>query len=376
MKIAVNARFLLKDRLEGLGRFSDETLKRLVKNHPEHQFYFYFDRKYDEQFIYGPNVHPRIVHPPARHPYLYYIWFNWALPRYFKKDKPDLFFSPDGFLSLRTNIPSVPVIHDLAFEHFPQYVSAVGARYYKKNFPKFAKKAARIATVSEYSKKDIQELYGIPDKKIDVVYNGVNAHFQPVSENLKTETRNKYTDGNPYFVYVGALQPRKNILNLLKGFDSFKKETSLSHRLLIIGRDAWQNEEMKEFYESMGSKDEVIFTGRVSDEDLSKLLGSAEALTYIPFFEGFGLPLIEAFQCGVPAITADNSCLPEVAGDAALYCDANEPNQIASAMRELANKEELRLKLASNALERSKLFTWDKTADLLWQTIEQVLKSK
>lgn len=373
MRIAVNARFLLKDRLEGLGRFSDEVLKRLVKNHPEHEFIFFFDRKWDPSFIYADNVKPVSVFPQARHPYLYYIWFEWSLPAQFKKWKPDIFFSPDGFLSLKTDIPQVPVIHDLAFEHYPKYVSKTGATYYKKYFPQFAIKAARIATVSEFSKQDIHNCYGIAKQKMDVVYNGVNHSFRPISQDRIGHFRSGKMEGKPWFVYVGSLHPRKNISRMLEAFDNFKKTDQQGYKLVIIGRKAWQTEGLEESYQAMAFKDDVLFTGRISDEEMMPYLSGARSLVYVPVFEGFGLPVLEAFQCGIPAVTSNVSSLPEVAGDAALCVDPFSVEAISSALKRMATDEALHENLCIEAENRAKAFSWDQTAKKVWQCLEKAI---
>ena len=120
MRIAVNTRLLLKDKLEGIGWFTFETLSRITKNHPEHDFYFLFDRPYSREFISGKNIHPMVIPPKTRHPILWYVWFEFCIPKILKKIKADLFLSPDGFLSLTSNIPSISVIHDINFEHHPE----------------------------------------------------------------------------------------------------------------------------------------------------------------------------------------------------------------------------------------------------------------
>lgn len=371
MRIAVNARFLLKDRLEGLGRFSDEVLKRITLAHPEHEFIFFFDRKYDPSFLYAPNVIPVNVLPPARHPFLYYIWFEWRLPALFRKWKVDAFLSPDGFLSLSASIPQVPVIHDLAFEHYPEYVSKTGAAYYKKYFPRFAKKAARIATVSEFSKMDIKDCYGINPDKIDVVYNGASAVFKEMASEKIKQFRESQFSGKPWFVYVGSLHPRKNIGRLLQAFDAFKEQDKLQYQLVVIGRKAWQTREMEDIYESMLHKDDVHFTGRISDEALLPYLCGARALTYIPVFEGFGLPLLEGFCCALPAITSNVSSLPEVAGEAALCVNPLSIEAIADAMYQLSTDESLYQDLQNQARKRALDFSWDLTANKLWQCLEK-----
>jgi len=372
MKIAVNARFLLHNKLEGLGRFSDEVLKRLTTNHLEHEFVFYFDRKFNERFIYADNIIPFVVHPQARHPYLYTVWFDYALPFCFKKHKPDLFLSPDGFLSLNSNIPALPVVHDLAFEHYPQFLNRTGANYYKKNFPKFCRKANRIATVSKYTKKDIINLYGIEPSKIDVVYNGVSDSFKPIDKQKQAKIREQYSSGKPFFVYVGSMHPRKNIVNMLRAFDEFKSNDILNFKLVVVGRKAWQTEAIELAFSEMKSKEDVIFTDVLSDTILAQIVASARALLYVPFFEGFGLPIIEAYACGVPSITSNKSSMPEVAGDAALLVDPEQTNSISEALQKMACNDSLHQLLAERALMRKDCFTWDKTAELLWQSILKV----
>lgn len=166
MKIAVNTRLLLRGKLEGMGWFSFETLKRLTQNHPEHQFIFIFDRPYAQEFIFSDNITPVVAGPPARHPFLFYIWFDFQIPRLLKKYQADLFLSPDGYLSLRTDIPQLAVIHDISFIHRPDDLPWLKRRYYNWFFPRFARKAKRIATVSNYSKEDIVRSFQIEPKRL------------------------------------------------------------------------------------------------------------------------------------------------------------------------------------------------------------------
>ncbi|MBU2466725.1 MAG: glycosyltransferase, partial [Bacteroidetes bacterium] len=168
IRIAVNTRLLIKNKLEGIGWFTYENLRRIVKNHPEVDFYFFFDRSPDQEFIFGKNVTALVLQPPARHPFLFVLWFEWSVNRALKQLKPDLFLSPDGYLSLRNNTPDLAVIHDLNFEHFPKDLPFLVRWYYRWFFPRFARKASRIATVSNFSKNDIFKQYGVPLSDIDV----------------------------------------------------------------------------------------------------------------------------------------------------------------------------------------------------------------
>jgi glycosyltransferase involved in cell wall biosynthesis len=374
LKIAVNTRLLIPGRLDGIGRFADETLRIITTKHPEHEFVFYFDRKPDEQFIYNQNIKPVVLQPPARHPFLFLAWFEASLPLHFMRSKPDVFLSPDGFLSLTTNIKSVGVIHDLNFEHFPEDIPFLVRKYYSNLFPRFARKASRIATVSEYSKSDIANTYHINPKKIDVVYNGAGSIFKPLQLTEKEVTKQKFSQGNEYFFFIGTLHPRKNLVNLFKAFDLFKRNTSGSTKLLLAGARMWWTDEIRLAYEGMEYRDDVIFTGRVTDIELASLMASALALTYVSYFEGFGIPILEAFHCDTPVITSNVTSMPEVAGNAAVLIDPFSITSIADAMQKVASDEGFREKLIVEGRKQREQFSWERTAEKLWECVEKTLE--
>lgn len=375
MKIAINTRLLLKDKLEGIGWFTYESLKRIVTSHPEHTFYFIFDRKYSDEFIFAENVKPIVVGPPARHSILLYLWYEFSVPKVLKKIKPDLFISPDSFLSLRSKFIDLIVIHDLNFEHYPEHMSLIYRGYYRYFTPKYAHKAVRIATVSEFSKKDIMTQYGIDSNKIDVLYNGSNDVFKVVSDKDKAQVKKKYTNSNDYFVFVGAFNPRKNLQNIFKAFDEFKVNDSRGIKFVLVGEKMYWNKEINESFQRMSFKDDVIFTGRLGPKDLSLVVGSSLALVYTSYFEGFGIPIIEAFNSEVPVITSNVTAMPEIAGDAALLVNPSNAKEISSAMRSIVDDEQLSLTLVEKGRKRRNEFSWDKTADRLWKSIMETVKN-
>lgn len=374
MQIAVNTRLLLKNKLEGIGWFSYQTLKRITEANKDVHFVFLFDRPFDEEFIFNDNITPIIVSPQARHPFLYYAWLEFGIKNTLNSLKPDLFLSPDGFLSLGAKCKQLPVIHDINFLHNPKDVKPLTSKYYNYFFPKFAHKATRIATVSEYSKKDIADNYKISSDKIDVVYNGINASFKPVSEAVKTETRKRFSKGKEYFLFVGSLNPRKNISRLILAFDAFKKESNSDLKLVLAGSHAWGGSDIYKTIDELSCKDDIVFTNRLSEEDLANVMASAFALTFVPYFEGFGIPLIEAMQSEIPIITSNVTSLPEIASDAALFVNPYEVNEIKNAMLKLRSDDSLRMKLIENGKQRKSNFSWDKSADLLWKSVEKALK--
>lgn len=369
MLIAVNTRFLIKDKLEGIGWFTYETMKRLTHNHPEHTFLFLFDREPDPEFVFGKNVKPIRVWPPARHPYLWKYWFDYALPGLFKRYKPDLFISTDGFLSLKSDIPTLLVVHDLGFEHYPEHVTGIASNFYRKYMPLYAKKATRIITVSEFSKKDIVKLYHVAPDKIDVAYNGANDKYIPISQNEQQAVRNRYTGGKPYFLYVGSVHPRKNVKNLLLAYDALRKEHLTEHQLVIAGRMAWKTDETKQVFEQMQFKNDVVFTNHLLLSELTKVMASADAFVYPSLFEGFGIPIVEARYCGVPIITSDRSSLTEVGGPNALYFDPDRVDLIKDAMKLfLLDRENYHAKAKKDVSVRE-VFNWDKTVSSIESAI-------
>jgi glycosyltransferase involved in cell wall biosynthesis len=375
MNIAVNTQFLIKDRLEGLGWFTYETLKRITVQHPEHNFLFIFSKPFPEDFIFGPNVKGVCLNNKYGHPLTWFFRFNYILPHFLKKQALDLFISPDGWSILKTDLKIVQVIHDLNFVHYPQWLPWANRTYYNHYFPRWANRANRIATVSEFSKKDIVEHYNIPESKIDVVYNGASDLLKSLSEHDKKQTQLKYTGGNPYFIFVGASPPRKNLINLFKAFDSFKDKEANSYKLVIAGAKKWWAEDIKQAYLNMKHINDVVFTDRVGTEELNRLISSARAMTYVSLFEGFGIPLLEAMHGETAIITSDVTSMPEIAKDAALFVDPYSVDSISDAMIKISKNDAFRDQLIEKGRIRRNDFSWQKTADLLWNCIEKAANS-
>lgn len=374
MKIAINTRFLMPNKLEGMGWFTHEVVKRWVKWHPEHEFLFIFDRPFSEEFIFADNVTGVHTFPPARHPFLFYWWYEWSVPRLLKKHQPDVFVSPDGFSSLSVSIPTLFVLHDIAWKHFPHHLSTIILKYCQHFIPQFAKQATHIATVSEYSKQDIMQAYDIAASKIDVVYNGSHANYQPLSEIEKNEIRTKYTQGQPYFLYLGSIHPRKNIPNLLRAFEAFKQQCDSPLKLVLAGRMAWKTGEVGDLLATLACKEDIIFLGYVENEILPKVVAAAYALTYVSLFEGFGIPLLEAMYCDVPSITSNCSSMPEVVGDAGLLANPNDVASISQQMLRLWSEDGLREDLIQKGKIQRQKFSWDLTAEKMWTTLLKTIE--
>lgn len=376
MKIAVNTRLLLKDKMDGIGLFTYEAFKKIVIAHPEIEFIFIFDRTPDADFIFAKNITAKVISPQARHPWLYMVWYQISLKRLLKKLNPDVFVATDGMIPLNTKTKTLAVIHDLNFEHHPEHLPKLLRNYYCNYFPKFAHQATRIATVSAFSKQDICKTYQINESKIDVVYNGPNENFVPLTSSEQTKVKEQYTDGYDYFLFVGTLHPRKNLINLFKAFEQFKTNTKSPKKLLIVGRKMWWTPEIEAALNSLSVKSDILFAGRVSEQELYKITASAYALTYVPIFEGFGIPLVEAMSCGTPVISSNITSMPEVVDDAGILINPFSVDEIANAMIRMNEEHCLRGNLSEKSLIQAKKFSWQKTADLLWDSIQKTFKKQ
>jgi glycosyltransferase involved in cell wall biosynthesis len=373
MKIAVNTRLMLRGKLDGIGWFTHEILSRLVQMHPEHEFHFLFDRPYANEFVFGPNVKAHVLFPQARHPWLFRIWYDWMVPRKLKEIGADVFISPDMMLSLRAQCPQLVVLHDLNFEHYPQDLPSSISRYLKKFTPLFAHKASAIVTVSEFSKSDIVKCYDVLPEKVHVVHNAAQSVYRVLSDSERLEVRNRWTQGAPYFVFISSIHPRKNLIRLLKAYDEFRGQTGSNAKLVAVGRRFWKNQALDETLQAMKYSSDVIFTGHLDIHELSEVLGAALALVYVSYFEGFGVPIVEAFQSGVPVITSNVTSMPEVAGDAALLVNPFDESEITQAMIRMDADENLRTELKQRGLNRVKNFDWDSSAKAFWQVVERII---
>lgn len=376
MTIAVNTRFLLKGKLEGIGWYTYEVLSRLVAARPNDEFIFFFDRPFDEAFIFADNVRGMVVPPPARHPILWYLWFEWSLPYQLKKQQVDVFISPDGYCSLKSKTPTLMVVHDIAHHHFPEQVPFLVRAYYHYFVPRFLRKADKILTVSAYTKADILQTYDIDPAKTIVATNGCRDAFQPISPLHQKEVQAEFANRAAYFFYAGAVHPRKNVHRIITAFDAFKDRTKSNIKLLIGGRFAWQTGPVKTAFDAAKHQADIQFLGYLDNETLTSLTAGALAMVYPSMFEGFGLPVLEAMQCGTPVITSNISSLPEVAGDACILVDPTNTNAISHAMEAIYSDKKLAGEMSKKGLIRSQEFSWDNTANIMNQEINDLFRHK
>ncbi len=369
MNIAVNARLLLNHRMEGVARYCWEITQCMIRNYPEHHFFLFFDRAYDASFHIAENMTCISLFPQARHPILWKWWFDFSLPNAFRKHNIDVFFSGDGFMSLRTSVPTLLVSHDIAYLHFPSSMKKGHLKYYQKFVPIFHRKAQHIIAVSHSTKDDILKHFGLEPKKITVAYNALPSTI-PLGLNPKNKS---------YFLYLGSIHPRKNIVNLLLAFDIFVQRL-LDEKLsppsfIIAGRQAFGNEKVKSTFSTMRHRSFVEFKGPVSEEEKWTLLAEATALCYISKWEGFGIPILEAMHAKTPVLTSSEGAQKEVAGDAALVADPHNIDSIAENMYVIFTDEKQRSILIEKGKERVKAFNWEKSAKIIFEELTKLAVS-
>ncbi|MGC8750384.1 glycosyltransferase family 4 protein [Hydrotalea sp.] len=370
--VALNALFLQPNAMEGYGNYVHEIFKRLVQQHPETQFIYVFDRPYDASFITSDNILPLVVSPKARHALSFKYWYDVKVPLALKKYAPQVWIQPYGFASLTSKIPQLLVVHDLAFKHYPDFIPKHHLYYYRFYTPKFLKKAAKVITVSEFSKADIVQHYPNAAAKTSVIYNAAKPGFQPLSFDEKQQVKAQYAEGCEYFLFVGGIHPRKNLMNLLKAFTIFKRWQKSNMKLIVVGRLAWDYEAVMNKIETYKHRNDVVIMNYVCDEVLQALMASAYALIYPSFFEGFGVPVIEAMQSETPVICSNAGSLPEIAGDAALMAAPDNVEALAQQMILMYKDEIKRSQLIAAGKQRAAQFNWDNSAQQFWEAMVNI----
>ncbi len=372
MKIAVNTRLLLPGRIEGISRFMFETLSRVVASHPEHEFLFLFDRMWSEEFVFNSNVTPVKIPPPARHPFLWYLWHELAVPYALRKHKADLFYSPDGILTTANVCTNALTLHDINFVHNSSYAPGLVGAYYRHYVPKFLANSARVSTVSKYSAQDIAREYGLQAGDIDVVYNATSSGFKHLSEPA-TPLGKRLQTLPGYFLFVGRIHERKNPIGLVRAFAKYLQAKPNGFQLVFAGATMYNDGPLFDEIQKLGIDDNVIFTGRLTEEELNDAYSFATALTFVPFFEGFGIPVIEAMTCQTPVVSSTSTSLPEVCADAAILVDPHDIDGIARAMEAVSTDSKMREDLVKKGLQRAVSFNWDSSAVALWNSLEKAI---
>lgn len=311
------------------------------------------------------------------------LWTRIALPffLYTTKDKPEVVFSPTHYISrfCPKSIKRVVTIFDLSYLHFPQLFNKKDL-YQLKNWSKFSvEQADWILTISQSTKRDLIKNYRVDKGKITVAYPGYDQEiFHPIDNEGKiTQVTTKYSIEGDYLIYLGTIQPKKNLVRLFEAFTKVKNDMPGLKLVVVgkttgLGRQAWMFEEILKKPVELGIEDRVIFTGYAPTEDLPYLISGALAFVLPSLGEGFGIPVVEAMACGTPVIVSNRSSLPEVVGQAGLLIDPDSTDQIEQAIRTVVSDQKLRVKLSEAGFLQAKKYSWEKMAKAVIKIFEGV----
>jgi len=364
MKIAVNARPLLFGKKEGISVYAEHLIRRLVALRPEADFQLYFDRyKGLEQFEFR-NADQQVLFPITRHRWLWTWWFDHSLSGAVRRLQPAVFYSPEGHGLKNTEIPQLVTLHDLAFEHRPEDLPKALAEHYRRRSPLLAHRAAAVLTVSEDCRQDLVARYSLAPEQIHLVPPALPDcfyHTPPAEVH--------WPDRRPYFLMLGALHPRKNPEMALEAFGRYRERGGKAD-LVFAGKPfRFYASKFEHLLESHRHRSSIRVLGWVGEADKRGWLKGARALLFPSWFEGFGLPILEAFAMGTPVVASDRTSLPEVGGDAGLYADPRDVEAWAEhmLMLEHARPEGFEAK----AGDRLWAYSWDRSAKTLSDLIDR-----
>jgi glycosyltransferase involved in cell wall biosynthesis len=363
--------------MQGTRTYTLGIVNELLKIDQENQYNFYVtDANSDLHSIFTQNnVVFRHVVPHNR-----LIRIPISLPIRLAMDSIDIFhcqYMGPPF----SKTPYVVMIHDIIHEYMPEYYPRSLCYMMRMLYPVSARRASRVLTVSESSKRDIVKYFKIPEEKVIVTYNGVADDFyQERDRNRIQNTLDKYNINGDYILYVGRLEPRKNLPRLIRAFYNVKKGEGISHKLVIVGMKYFRQEEIYDTIKKLNLRGEVVFTGRVEDDELSDFYQGATLFVYPAIAEGFGIPPLEAMASGTPVITSNTSSLPEVVGDAGVLIDPYRTDDIAGAMYKVLSDKNIQKKMKKEGLKRARSFSWKvtarKTLDVFHEVYEETGKRR
>ncbi len=371
-RIGIDARFLTHPQPGGFKTYTENLVRALADVDTVNEYVLYVDRPVDagSQVPGKPNFHVRVV--PANVPILGVPWREQvALAKQAKLDRLDLLHCPCLTAPLRTNCPLVVTLHDMIWYEpakYSQSASLLSKRklmeWYYRQVPKLsAERALAIITVSEAAKRDIIDLLHIPRERVYVTPEAAGKVYRPIKDEARlARLRDKVGLGSDFVLAIGSADPRKNIGNLLSAFAALPAAVLATYQLAVVWTHPHLSEQHGESARRLGIQDKVRFLRQVGDEDLAVLYNAATLFAFPSRYEGFGLPLLEAMACGTPVVAADNSSIPEIAGDAAVYFDAEDQAAMTSALTKVLMDKDLRRDLVRRGRIRAAGFSWIRCA--------------
>jgi glycosyltransferase involved in cell wall biosynthesis len=388
MKIGIDVRCLSEGRRTGVEEYTLNLLEHLFKLDNRNNYVLFFNswgkEKADFSWIKKyPNVKLKKFNFPNKLLNFSFWYFNWP-----KIDKmlggTDIFFAPNIFFgSFSSETRLVLTMHDLSFERYPKYFSLKRRLWHFFINPrKICQRADKLVAVSDSTKNDLVSLYGIKAEKIETILSGISDEFEVVNRNDSRliEVKERYGLPWKFILYLGTIEPRKNISGIVRAYDQLQKnarekgnEELQKYKLVIAGEKGWMQEKIFWEMRQVKARENIYLLNFIEDKDKKYVYNLASLFVFPSFFEGFGFPPLEAMRCGVPSIVSNNSSLSEVAGEAAVMIDPDKPEEIYRSMSEVLASRPLQETMIAKGLEKSSQFNWEKTASNLLKLFEKVV---
>lgn len=346
----------------GIGRYSESLARALVAEMPG-RFALFFNGGRRAQPLPGLESVPRRTVHAGYKPWRMAVWLGQLTQVGFNRLMPgvELFHATEHLLPPLRHIPCVLTVHDMIFRLFPEHQKRLNYWYLNATMPLYCRRADAIITVSQSSKRDIVESYGLDPAKITVIYEAASSEFVPAAPSLVAEARSRYGLPERFLLHVGTIEPRKNLVRLIEALEDLSRG-GLRIPLVVVGAKGWLYDAFFARLEESGLSRDVLFPGYVPQADLPILYSAATAAVTPSVYEGFGLPVLEAMACGTPVVCSNASSLPEVGGEAAEYFDPYDVADMSESIRRVWDSHELRLLMGQRGLEQAAGFSWKRAA--------------
>ena len=355
----------------GMGRYARQLIAAISANDRLDQCLIFLNAAVSDEIQIEDKRFHKIVVPVRRRKYVPVNQMYFAMANRVKG--LDFLHSPVSVSPLLCRVKTVLTVHDLAFEHFPQYYTRLGVFYWRFAYRWACRRATRVLADSESTKRDLVRCMNVPEEKIRVVYPFVTMGNGAFSPEKLDALRTRYNLPERFILHVGVPHARKNLATLVRAFQIIKQNGAIPHKLVLVGPEGWSFDSLRANIADSGMGDEVVLTGLIPDDDLPLMYQAADALVFPSMYEGFGYPPLEAMACGTPVIVSNSSSLPEVVGEAGLYADPLDPQDFAEKIMQLLTNHELAHRLKGLAVEQAQRFSKDRMAASLAGVYSEVL---
>lgn len=360
MRIGIDASATAKENKTGIDNTAYQIILNLQKFDSKNEYILYTNAILPKELTKNPNFHEKLI-PLKR------LWHKFRLPLALLRDKPDAFLELTNPLPAFAPEKSYILLHDFAFKYFPEAYTKVNLIEQEDSVKNAIVRAKKIFVTSKANKEDLKRHYSVRDDQIEIANLGYDKNtFKKISN-----SKNPFGFSEPFFLFVGRLEKRKNVSNIVRAFDNYKDIYKTNAKLVLAGFKANGYDEIEELIKQSKYSKEIIEPGYISNEDMVSLLNLAIALVYPSLYEGFGLPILEAFACETPVITSNVSTLKEVASDAAIIVEATDIKNIAEQMNIISTDMKFRESLIQKGISQLEKYDWQKTAKKYYEVITQ-----